>query len=137
MKCVALFLPNWIGDVVMATPAIRAVREHFRNRYLIAVCKPYVSSVLDGSPWFDEVILHDKRGPRERRSWNVIRRLRTQAIDTAILFPNSFRAALIAALAGCKRTGWLCPLLPKYVVDRSSLPQARTSKHLQTHPHDR
>jgi len=29
MERIALFLPNWVGDVVMATPAVRAVRDHF------------------------------------------------------------------------------------------------------------
>ena len=25
----AVFLPNWVGDAVMATPALRALRLHF------------------------------------------------------------------------------------------------------------
>ena len=52
MNRIALFLPNWIGDVVMATPAIRAVREAFPSAELVAVCKPYVADVLGGAPWF-------------------------------------------------------------------------------------
>ena len=50
MERIALFLPNWIGDVVMATPAIRAVREHFPKAELLAVCKPYVAETLAGQP---------------------------------------------------------------------------------------
>ncbi len=103
MKRIALFLPNWIGDAVMATPAIRAVRDQFPRAHLISIGKPFVSAALDGSPWFDEVIFHDKRGPAELQSRHVIRRLRKRAIDAAILFPNSFRSALIALLGGCKR----------------------------------
>ena len=36
MNRIALFLPNWIGDVVMATPAIRAVRTAFPQAELVA-----------------------------------------------------------------------------------------------------
>ena len=46
MTRIAIFLPNWIGDVVMATPAVRAVREAFPAAELVAVCKPYVADVL-------------------------------------------------------------------------------------------
>jgi heptosyltransferase II len=103
MERIALFLPNWIGDVVMATPAIRAVRARFPQAHLAAVCRPYVSAVLDGAPWFDDVILHDKTGPHDRRSFGVIGKLRGVRFDAAVLFPNSFRSALLAWLGGCRR----------------------------------
>ena len=103
MERVALFLPNWIGDVVMATPAIRAVREAWPAAELVAVCKPYVADVLAGSPWFRETVLFDKNGRRERRLWAVARKLRRTPIGGAILFPNSFRTALLAKLGRCRR----------------------------------
>src|SRR5262249_17055494 len=115
MNRIAIFLPNWIGDVVMSTPAIRAVREPFPSSELFAVCKPYVADVLAGSPWFARTIFADKRGPREQQLFAVARTLRGMKIDAALLFPNSFRAALIAYLGGAKRIvgfsryarGWL------------------------------
>src|SRR5262245_1996530 len=103
MDRIALFLPNWVGDVVMATPAVRAVREHFPAAELVAVCKPYVADVVAGSPWFRDVILADKNGPRPQRLWSVARKLRAKRTDAAILFPNSFRTALLARLGGCRR----------------------------------
>ncbi len=103
MTRIALFLPNWIGDVVMATPAVRAVRAAFPGAELVAVCKPYVADVLAGAPWFSETILADKRGPRDRRLFAVARRLRAKPLDAALLFPNSFRTALLAHLGGAKR----------------------------------
>lgn len=103
MKRIVLFLPNWIGDVVMATPALQAIREAFREAELIAVCKPYVADVLEGNSWFRETVLLDKRGPRSRRMLAVAKRLRQYEPDAAVLFPNSLRPALIARLAGAKQ----------------------------------
>jgi heptosyltransferase-2 len=103
MNRIALFLPNWVGDVVMATPAIRAVRATYPAAELLAVCKPYVADVVAGAPWFRDVIRFDKSGRSEQRFWAVARRLRTERIDAALLFPNSFRAALLARLGGCGR----------------------------------
>ena len=103
MKCIALFLPNWVGDVVMATPAIRAVRARFPDSRLLAVCRSYVAATLHGAPWFDAVIPFDQSGPFQNRAASVIRQLRRERIDAAVLFPNSFRTAAIAALGRCQR----------------------------------
>jgi heptosyltransferase-2 len=103
MNRIALFLPNWIGDVVMATPAVRAIRDAFPKAELLAVCKPYVADVLSGNPWFSKVILADKRGPRSQGSFAVAAKLRENPPDAAVLFPNSFRSALIAWLSGCRK----------------------------------
>ncbi len=103
MNRIALFLPNWIGDVVMATPAVQAIRDAFPSAELIAVCKPYVAEVLSGNPWFRKVILADKRGPRSQRLLAVAAKLRENPPDAAILFSNSFRTALLARLAGCRK----------------------------------
>lgn len=99
----AVFLPNWIGDVVMATPALRALRAHYASAKIIAVCRPYVSGLLDGAPWFDEHVFLDRGGPRQHRWPAVAWQLRKQQIDVAVLFPNSFRAALVAWLGGSRR----------------------------------
>ncbi len=103
MNRIALFLPNWVGDVVMATPAVRAVRAAFPAAELLAVCKPYVADVVAGAPWFRDAIRFDKGGPRDQRFRAVAGRLRAERIDAAVLFPNSFRAALLARLGGCGR----------------------------------
>lgn len=105
---IAVFLPNWIGDVVMATPALRALRNHFPAAAIAAIHKPYVTAVVEGCPWFDESLIWDKKGPRTQRMLATAWKMRQQQrFDLAILFPNSFRPAMAAWLAGCrKRIGY-------------------------------
>jgi len=100
---IAVFLPNWIGDAVMATPALRALRGQFPDSRLIGVLKPYVAGVLEGAPWLDEQILLDSVGPWTRRWPAVAWRLRQQQPDLAVLFSNTFRAGLVATLSGARR----------------------------------
>jgi len=100
---IAVFLPNWVGDAVMATPALRALREHFTDARLIGVMKPYVAGVVEGAPWLDEQMLLDSRGPWKQRWPAVTLRLRRQRPDLAVLFSNTFRAAFVATLAGSRR----------------------------------
>jgi heptosyltransferase-2 len=99
---IALFLPNWVGDVVMATPAVRAARHRHPHARIVAVGRPYVSPVLDGSPWVDEIF------PLEKGcEWAVASQLRREGIDLAMIFPNSFRTALVAWLGRCRlRVGY-------------------------------
>ena len=99
---VAIFLPGWIGDAVMATPAIRALRRHFVGAHFAAVVKPYVKAVLDGSPWFDEVIPYHG-GPWTQGVLGTAWKLRRHRPDIAILFPNSARSAIAARLGGATR----------------------------------
>jgi heptosyltransferase II len=99
---IAVFLPNWVGDVVMATPALRAMREHFHDAHIIAVLKPYVAEVLESCPWIDEW-LPAGDGSWSRGTMATAARLRRFGIDLAVLFPNSFRTAWIAWLGRCRR----------------------------------
>lgn len=99
----ALFLPNWIGDVVMATPAIRALKALAGEGKVIGVCRPYVAGVVEGSPWFDKLLFLERSGSWSQRWPAVAWKLRKEKIDIAVLFPNSFRVALTAWLGKCKQ----------------------------------
>src|SRR5271165_5305627 len=90
---IAVFWPNWIGDAVMATPAVRALQGTFPRARFLSVLKPYVAGLLEGSPWCDHFVFLDSRGPWANRWPAAARHLRRERIDLAILFPNSFRSA--------------------------------------------
>jgi heptosyltransferase-2 len=100
---IAVFWPNWIGDVVMATPAVRALYDAHPSTHFLSVLKPYVAGVLEGSPWLANPLPLDSRGPWSQRWPAVAWKLRRQRVDLAVLFPNSFRSALVAWLGGCRR----------------------------------
>ncbi|MBW2318857.1 MAG: lipopolysaccharide heptosyltransferase II [Deltaproteobacteria bacterium] len=99
-KTILVFCPNWVGDVVMATPAFDCLRANYRDARLVAIIRRYVQGVVDDGPWFDQVIgCNDKsfRGFLE-----LIRKVRRLGPDISIVMPNSFRAALSAWLGGSR-----------------------------------
>ncbi|MBI3462026.1 MAG: lipopolysaccharide heptosyltransferase II [Planctomycetes bacterium] len=100
-----IFLPNWIGDVAMATPTLRALRRHFGPQaHLVGIMRPYVRDVLAGTPWLDEVVLYDPRGNGPAlRGWPFLRTLRACRLDTVVLLTNSLRTAVWARLSGAQR----------------------------------
>lgn len=100
---IAVFCPNWIGDVVMATPVLRALRQHFAGAHIVGVLKPYVADILEGAPWLDSQIHLDSRGPWSQRFLAAASQLRAEQVDLAVLLPNSFHSALTAWLGKCRR----------------------------------
>lgn len=103
MKILA-FCPNWVGDAVMATPTLRALREVRPGAEIVGLMSKTIADTLSGNPWIDRVILSDEAGPPATRRWiPLTRRLRAERFDRAILFTNSFFSALVCRLAGVKR----------------------------------
>jgi heptosyltransferase-2 len=102
---VAVFLPNWIGDVVMATPTLRALRRRVGPRgRLVGVMRPYVSQVLAGTPWLDEELFYDpKSNDPALGNRALVRSLRERELDSAILLTNSLRTAALAWLGRARR----------------------------------
>jgi heptosyltransferase-2 len=100
---IAVFLPNWVGDAVMATPALRAIRQHFAAARVIGVLKSHIAELLEGTSWLNEHVVLDMHGPRQARWPSASVRLRRHRPDLGILFPNSFHSALVAWLGGSRR----------------------------------
>ena len=83
-------MPNWLGDVVMALPAVAAVRAAFPAAHLTVAAIPSVA------PMFEErtpvrqqqILVVDKKDEATQ--------LRAAAADTILLLPNSFRSAWVA-----------------------------------------
>lgn len=101
---IALFLPNWVGDAVMATPAIRAIRDHYAEAELVAVGRRPMDEVLAGTTLVDRFVEYAPRGKDPwKRGWRFASRLRAERFDAVLLFPNSWRSAWLAYLSGAKR----------------------------------
>lgn len=98
-------VPNWVGDAVMAEPALRELRRIFSKAHVTLVARPWVAGLFDGEGLADEVIpLSDARGFVETagRFLSSARRLRRERFDLAVLLQNAFGAALLARSAGVR-----------------------------------
>jgi len=93
---------NWVGDAVMSVPALEALRARFPKAEIVVVAKPWVSELYWYHPAVSRQIVYfpesEHRGPGG--FWKLVRQLRAERFDAAILFPNSFHAAWMARLAG-------------------------------------
>src|SRR5271170_1679304 len=100
----AIFLPNWVGDLVMATPTLRAVRRHFGpSARMVGILRPQLADLLHGSDWLDAQFAFDpKTGQKEDGRLALIGRMRRQRFDMALLLTNSLHTAALAWLGGAR-----------------------------------
>jgi heptosyltransferase-2 len=91
--------PNWLGDAVMALPAIFDVRRHYADAHLAIAARPSVAPMFTMVEGVDEVVtLPGGGGWRAFRGWRRdAEALTAGRFDTAILLPNSFAAAFTAS----------------------------------------
>lgn len=123
--------PNWIGDAVMATPALRAVRERFPESHIALLAKPRIAELLEGLPHFDEVIaIPDDRSLRGFTSFALS--LREKTFDLGLILTHSFSSALLARIAGVKRrVGYHMECRGFLLTDGLEVPKDRCKKRPQ------
>jgi len=99
--------PNWVGDAVMATPTLRALRELYPDAHIAYLMRRYVKPMYTGMPWADQLITY-RTGITAKRAgkglFGLARRLRAGRFDMAVLLPNSFQTALICKMGNIPRT---------------------------------
>ena len=91
--------PNWVGDAVLAIPAMKAVRARFPDANITVLVRPWVAGLFTSAPFVDSVWREEK--PSTLTDWKrIIRDLRGRGFDLALLLPNSFESALMMFLGG-------------------------------------
>lgn len=91
---------KFIGDVVLTTPVIRALREKFPSAHIAYLADKQAVSLLERNPYLNELIPYDFSRPGIVEQPRVIRRLRKGRFDVFIdLFCNP-RTALLARASG-------------------------------------
>lgn len=98
--------PNWVGDAVMAVPALGELRRIFANAEITLVAREWVAGLFEGEGLADRVTVPcDGRGPTTK-AWGFFRdarRLRKESFDFAVLLQNAFGAALLARAGGVRK----------------------------------
>ncbi|MEM9415644.1 MAG: lipopolysaccharide heptosyltransferase II [Planctomycetota bacterium] len=110
-KNLLVVMPTWLGDCVMATPTLRALREHYPDARITALVRHDIRPILDGLDSIDRILSIRKRGKatpkkktqRRRTLVALGRRLAKGGFDTAVLLPNSFKSAALVSVAAIPR----------------------------------
>jgi heptosyltransferase-2 len=100
---------NWVGDAIMALPALQVVRHRFADAHIAVLALPYVAQIYAGQGIADELIPYHRKGEHAgiRGRETLSAALKAQHFDTALLLQNAFDAAWVVWRAGiAQRIGY-------------------------------
>ncbi len=94
-KNIIVRVPNWLGDVVMATPILQDLRNHFKDAKITVMAQANVAALLKNDPNIDEIFSFKRPNGWVHRSHHtqIIDSLRHGSYDLGILLTNSFSSA--------------------------------------------
>jgi heptosyltransferase-2 len=118
MSRIVILAPNWIGDAVMALPAIASVRQWQQGAHLAVAARASVAPLFAMVDGVDDVVTLRGRGGWQDawRLWADARSLAERAYDAALLLPNALHAALIAWRAGIpQRWGYAADVRSRFL----------------------
>ncbi len=92
---ILIWLPSPMGDAILCTPALRAIRKHFKSCNITFFANPMVRGVLSPCSLNDKWLEQKQKNP-----FAVAKELKKHKFTQAILFKNSFVSALAVFLAG-------------------------------------
>ena len=93
---------NWVGDSIMALPALQVVRRRFAGTHIAILAAPYVAQIYSGQGLADELIEYDRKGEHAgiRGRERLAASLRAKKFEAALLLQNAFDAAWVTWRAG-------------------------------------
>ena len=94
---------GWVGDMVLLTPALRALKTAYPQSHLALLVRPLVANLMANHPYINEIIVDSKGTGLNRLPsfWKSVSEIRRSDFDLAVvLHPTSFRNALISFLGG-------------------------------------
>lgn len=105
IKRILIARTDRVGDVLLSTPVIRAVRQRYPHAYIAMMVSPLTKEILEGNPYLDEVIIYDKDGKHKGwvRSLKFSQNLKKKRFDLAIILHPTNRVHLVTFLAGINR----------------------------------
>src|SRR3989442_9898863 len=125
---------SFLGDVVLPTPLVSALRRRLAPRRLALLVRPDAVPLVAGHPDVDQVLVDDKRGAdRGALGWlRTARRLRAERFEVAVSPHRSLRTALVLAAAGPPRPAGFRES-PRARLFPPSLPRERWRHDVERH----
>ena len=101
MRNILVIQLRQLGDILLTTPVVRSLKEHFSEARLAFLCHPMGKMILDDNPYIDEVITYNP----EQSLWEgllFLKELRARYFDLVFDYMYNPRSALFSVATGAK-----------------------------------
>ncbi len=105
LKNILIVRTDRIGDVVLTTPAIEALRKGFPQARITLLVSPLTYELVEGNPNVDEILIDDREGAHKGffGFWKLVFMLRARKFDCAIIFHTKKRTNMLCFHTGIPR----------------------------------
>jgi len=105
IKTILVLGMDGIGDIILTTPALQAIKNSIPEAKIIYVVKKPANEILQNNPLVDTVLPYERKKGLEgiKENLQLIRRIRQQKPRVAIVFHPSLRRAIFGFLSGAKK----------------------------------
>ncbi|MEW6088473.1 MAG: glycosyltransferase family 9 protein [bacterium] len=112
IKKILLIHLRRIGDILLCTPSIKAVREYYKDAEITFLTEGPFYEVLSGNPFLDNIILLEEDEKKDFKKYvKFLKKIHDNMFDLTIDFYGNPRSSLIAFISGAKhRVGFDYPL---------------------------
>jgi heptosyltransferase-2 len=130
-KRILIVRTDRIGDVLLSTPVIQALRQAYPWAYIAMMVAPVAKEIVEGNPYLDAVITYDKEAKHKSwyRSFKFARNLKNKKFDLALVLHPTNRAHLVTFLAGIPRRVGYSHKLGFLLTDRIAHTKQLGQKH--------
>jgi heptosyltransferase-2 len=121
---------NWVGDAVMTVPALRELRRLLPRAHVTLATRPWAEGIFEGADFVDDFLVTRETSNRPRPVFAEAREWRARRFVLAVLLPNAFAPALVAALARVpSRAGYATQGRAALLTHRFPVPEWRGRRH--------
>ena len=132
IKRILIVRTDRIGDVVLSTPVVTAVRSAFPDAYIAMMVSFQTQEIVRGNPYLNEVIVYDKKLKHKGifKALGFIARLKEKKFDLALILHSTNRVNCICFLAGIpKRVGYKRGKMDFLLTDKLEYTKRLGEKH--------
>lgn len=101
---ILLIQTAFIGDVILATPVIEALRKHGSDVVLDVLIRKGNEGLLENNPGINRIIIWDKKSNKYVNFYSVIKQIRNNRYDIVINLQRFASTGIITALSKGKKT---------------------------------
>ncbi len=94
LKKILVIRTDRIGDVVLSTPVLSALKGRFPQSHITMMVRPYTKEIVEGHPDLDDILVYDEKECQKKSgSKSLIRQIRDQRFEAAIIVHPTFHLA--------------------------------------------
>lgn len=101
-KKILIVRTDRIGDVVLTTPVVKTLREHFFDTYITMLVSSSTKDLIAGLEGLDNILVDDRDGRHQGvfGFWRLVNDIKKERFDLVFIFHTKKRTNLACALAG-------------------------------------